>query len=112
MSSDYLGKCECINDLLLSAPWNDYHGNYCGAKRVNGNLSPNGQDGMSSRDIGNVKPVDELDSCCMRHDQCFGISGSDPCDTGTDGGLDVTVDTPLLNVDFEFLGHDETGEVK
>lgn len=32
--------------------------------------------------------------------------------TGTDGGLDVTVDTPLLNVDFEFLGHDETGEVK
>lgn len=27
-------------------------------------------------------------------------------------GLDVTVDTPLLNVDFEFLGHDETGEVK
>ncbi len=70
-SSDYLGKCECINDLLLSAPWNDYHGNYCGAKRVNGNLSPNGQDGTSPDEIGTKEPADEFDRCCLKHDKCL-----------------------------------------
>ena len=32
--------------------------------------------------------------------------------TGTDGGLDVTVNTPIVNLDWEFFGHDETGEAK
>ena len=71
ISFDWLGKCDFIDDLVMRAPWNDYHGNYCGAKRVNGDLLSAGQDGMSPDDIGIVDPVDELDRCCLKHDRCL-----------------------------------------
>lgn len=45
--------------------------NYCGAKRVNGILRPEGQAGMLPDEIGTAKSDDDFDTCCLQHDSCL-----------------------------------------
>ena len=76
-SFDILGKYDDLEKLIRKAPWNDLHGRYCGAKRVNGELLPNGQEGMSPQEIGSEPPIDKFDECCLEHDRCLASADVD-----------------------------------
>ncbi len=72
--NDSLGLVD-IQLLGLDIPdGDDFHGNYCGANRVNGTYRADGQSGVSSGDMGppkHPKPVDKFDECCLSHDICL-----------------------------------------
>ena len=61
---DYLG---------LFSP-DDFEGNYCGAKRVNGEYRAQGQSGVHSSRMGppyGPQPENAVDKCCLQHDICL-----------------------------------------
>ena len=52
----------------------DFEGNYCGAKRVNGEYRAQGQKGVHSSRMGppyGPKPLNAVDNCCLQHDICL-----------------------------------------
>ena len=70
---DVLGlECNsCVTETTGFPSGDDFYGRYCGAKRINGRIYPNGQRGLRVEDIGAVKSKDAYDECCKLHDQCL-----------------------------------------
>ena len=71
---DYLGmeSCNsCVSETSGFPSPDDFYGRYCGAKRINGRVYPEGQLGLSPDEIGTVSEKDEFDKCCKIHDQCL-----------------------------------------
>ena len=64
-SYDYAGMLDLGDDFL---------GNYCGRKRVNGKIRCQGQEGVPSDMMGppyGLEPENEADYCCLYHDICL-----------------------------------------
>ena len=76
---DYLGREPDIEGQEVGEQegfptTDDYFGRYCGAKRINGLLYPNGQEGLTEDDIGgetDPKASNDADECCRIHDRCL-----------------------------------------
>jgi RHS repeat-associated protein len=79
-------------DVLGNVPTpNRWHGNYCGAEKVNGLDMP--QTGLRPEDIGPQAPgvpdpFDSADTCCMYHDRCMARVAMSEYPTSNDRNLD------------------------